>query len=81
LFTDVFVCDPSDLFVLLQPETDEGAGGDRTGEGIKAGKDGMRTETSARGTSAAETAGDDTEADVNMYVKTLAIDAVAAPEV
>jgi hypothetical protein len=43
----IFVGDPSDLFVLLQPEADEGVGGDRTGEGVKAGRDDMRTETSA----------------------------------
>jgi hypothetical protein len=81
LFTRVFVCDPSDLFVLLRPEADEGIGGDRIGEGVKAGGDGMRTETSTRGTSMAETAGDATVADVNGSVETLATDAPAAPEV
>jgi hypothetical protein len=77
----VFVRDPSDLFVLLQPEADKGVGHDRTGEGVKMGRDSMRIETSAWGTSAAETAGDDTEADVNVSAETLATDAVAAPEV
>jgi hypothetical protein len=47
MFTGVFVCDLPDLFVLLQPEADEGVGGDRTSEGVKAGGDGMQTETSA----------------------------------
>jgi hypothetical protein len=81
LFTGVFVRDPSDSFVLLQPEADKGVGGDRTDEGVKAGGDGMRTETSARGTSTAETAGDDTEADINVSTETFATDAAAAPEV
>jgi hypothetical protein len=66
------------LFVLLQPKADEG---DRTDDGVKAGGDGMWTEASARGTSAAETTGDDTEADVNVSAKTLTIDAAAALEV
>jgi hypothetical protein len=44
---DIFIHGPSDLFVLLQPEADEGVGGDRTSEGVKASGDGMRTETSA----------------------------------
>jgi hypothetical protein len=41
----------------------------------------MRTETSARGTFVAETAGDNTGAGVNVYVETLATDAAAALEV
>jgi hypothetical protein len=77
----VFVRGPSDLFVLLQPEADEGIGGDRIDEGVKAGGDGMRIETSARGISTAKTAGDDTEADVNVSAETLATDAAAAPKV
>jgi hypothetical protein len=77
----IFVRDPSDLVVLLQPEADEGVGGDRTSEGVKAGRDGMQTETSARGTSMAETAGDDTKADIDVSVETLTTDAVAAPKV
>jgi hypothetical protein len=81
LFTGIFVRDMSDLFVLLQPEADEGVGGDRTNEGVKEGKDGKRLETSARGTSTAETASDDTNADVNMSTETLTTDAAAAPEV
>jgi hypothetical protein len=54
----------------VQPEADLGIGGDRTDEGIEAGRDGARVETSVRGASAAEMARDDTEAD-----------AAAAPEV
>jgi hypothetical protein len=77
----IFVHDLSDLFVLLYPEADEGVGGDRTCEGVKAGRDGMQTETSARGTFVAETAGDNTEAGVNVCVETLATDAAAALEV
>jgi hypothetical protein len=69
------------LFVLLQPEADEGVGSDRTREGVKAGGDGTRTETSARGTSAIKTAGDDTETDVNVSAKALTTDATTAPEV
>jgi hypothetical protein len=41
----------------------------------------MQTETSARGTSVAETAGDDTKADVDVFAETLATDAAAAPKV
>jgi hypothetical protein len=81
LFTGVFVRDPHDLFVLLQPKADEGIGGDRTSEGIKAGRDGTRTETSARGTFAAKTVGDDIEVDVNMSAEALRTDAATAPEV
>jgi hypothetical protein len=81
LFTNVFVHDPPDLFVLLQPEAKEGVGGDRTGEGINAGGDTMRIETSARRTSTAESAGDDTEVDVNMSAETLTTDVAATPEV
>jgi hypothetical protein len=69
------------LFVLLQPEANKGVGGDRTGEGIKAGVDSMRTETSARGTSVAETVGDETGVDINVSSETLATDAAAALEV
>jgi hypothetical protein len=71
----------SDLFVLLQPKVDEGVGGDRTGEGIKTGIDSMWTETSMRGTSTAETAGDDTEANVNVSVEALTAYAATVPEV
>jgi hypothetical protein len=51
------------LFVLLQPEADEVIGGDRPDDGIEAGRDGAWAETSAWGASAAETVGDDREAD------------------
>jgi hypothetical protein len=81
LFTSIFVRDPSNLIVLLQPEADEGVGGNRTGEGVKAGGDGMWIETSTRGTSMAETAGDNTEEDVNVPAETLATNAATAPEV
>jgi hypothetical protein len=37
---------PSDLFVLVQPEADEGVGGGHTDEGVKAGGDDARSETS-----------------------------------
>jgi hypothetical protein len=40
LFTGDFVRGPSNLFVLVQPEADEGIGGDRTSEGVEAGGDG-----------------------------------------
>jgi hypothetical protein len=69
------------LFVLLQPKADEGIGGDRTDEGVKAGGDGVRIETYVWGASAAETAGDDTEADVNMFAEALATDAATVPVV
>jgi hypothetical protein len=81
LFTGVFVRDPYDLFLLPLPEADEGVGGDRTGEDVKAGRGGMRTETSAWGISVAETTSDNTEADVNMSAETLMTDAAASPEV
>jgi hypothetical protein len=77
----IFLRDPTNLFVLLQPEANEGVGGDCTGEGIKAGGDGMLTETSTRGTSVAETIGDETEVDINVSSETLATDAAVAPEV
>jgi hypothetical protein len=54
----------------VQPEADEGVGGDHMDESVEAGRDGAREETSVRGASAAETAGDDME-----------LDAAAAPEV
>jgi hypothetical protein len=41
----------------------------------------MWIETSTRGTSMAETAGDNTEEDVNVPVETLATNAATAPEV
>jgi hypothetical protein len=72
---------PSNLFVLVQLEADEGIGGDRTDEGIEAGGDGARTETSTWGSSMAEIAGDDIEMDANVSVEALAIDAAIAPEV
>jgi hypothetical protein len=31
---------PSNLFVLVQPEADEGVGGDRNNEGVEVGRDG-----------------------------------------
>jgi hypothetical protein len=71
----------SDLFVLVQPEDDEGVGGGRTDEGVEAGRDGARSETSTRGASAAKTAGDDTEADANISAEALATDAAAALKV
>jgi hypothetical protein len=45
------------------------------------GGDGARAETSARGAYAAETTGDDTEAEVNVSAEALATYAAAAPEV
>jgi hypothetical protein len=45
------------------------------------GVDGTRAETSTRGASTAETTGDDTEAEVNIFAEALAIDAAVAPEV
>jgi hypothetical protein len=45
---------------------------------LKRGGDGMRVETSMRGASALETAGDDTEAEANVSVEALTTDAAAA---
>jgi hypothetical protein len=70
-----------DLFVLVQPEADEGVGGDRTDEGVEAGRDGARAETSTWGASTAKTAGDDMEVDTNVFVEALTTDAAATPEV
>jgi hypothetical protein len=69
------------LFVLDQPRADEGIGGDHVNEGVDAGGDGTRVETSARGASAAETVGADTEAEANVSMDALMTNAAAAPEV
>jgi hypothetical protein len=69
------------LFVVVQPETDEGVGGDRTDEGVEVGGDGIWVETSARGAFAAETTGEDPEADMNISTKALSTDVAVAPEV
>jgi hypothetical protein len=45
------------------------------------GVDVTQAETSTRGASMAETAGDDTEAEVNISAEALATDAAVAPEV
>jgi hypothetical protein len=69
------------LFVVVQPETDEGVGGDRTDEGVEVGGDGIWVETSARAAFAAETTGEDPEADTNISTKALSTDVAVAPEV
>jgi hypothetical protein len=68
------------LFVL-QPKANKEVGCDRTGKGIKAGGDIMRIETSAQGTSTAETVGDETKVDINVFAETLMTDATVASEV
>jgi hypothetical protein len=80
LFTGVFICDPSDLFVL-QPKANKEVGCDHTDKGIKAGGDSMRIETSAQGTSTTKTVGDETKADINVFAETLMTDAAVASEV
>jgi hypothetical protein len=69
------------LLILVQPEADEGVEGECTNEGVEAGGDDVRVETSVRGASMAETAGDDTEAEANVSTEALVTDAAAAPEV
>jgi hypothetical protein len=69
------------LFVPVQPEAGEGVKGDHANEGIEAGGDGARMEISTRGSSAAETAGDDVEEEANVYTKALTTDAATTPEV
>jgi hypothetical protein len=69
------------LLVIVQLIADEGIEGDRANEGVEAGGDGARAETSARGASTAETTGDDTEVEANVATKAFVTDAAAAPEV
>jgi hypothetical protein len=81
LFVGDFMCALSNLFVLVQPEADEGIGGDHVNEVIEAGGDDVRVEASARGAAVAETASDDTEAEANVSMEALVTDVAAAPEV
>jgi hypothetical protein len=63
----------------VQPGANEGVVGERANESIEGGRDGARAETSMRGASAAEIAGDDTEAETS--VEALTTDVATALEV
>jgi hypothetical protein len=65
----------------VQPGANEGVVGERANESIEGGRDGARAETSMRGASAAEIAGDDTEAETNVSVEALTTDVATALEV
>jgi hypothetical protein len=69
------------LFIVVQPETDEGVGGDRTDEGVEVGEEGVQAKTSTREASAAEMTGEDLEAYANVSAEALATDVAAATEV
>jgi hypothetical protein len=69
------------LLVLVQPVADEGVGRDHVNDGIEAGEDGARVETSTRGASAAETVGDEVEAKANISTEAITTDTATAPEV
>jgi hypothetical protein len=71
----------SDCLFLASKKANEGVRGDRVNEDFEVGRDGTRAETSARGASVAETAGDDTEAMANMSTEASATNGAAAPVV
>jgi hypothetical protein len=69
------------LFVLDQPEGEEGIEDDNVNEGIEAGGDDTQMETAAWGASAAEEGEDNTEVEANASAEAPTTDVAAASEV